>query len=762
MKFKKIMPAICLMLAILAIGAVGASQDLNDTLTVEDAQQEIVDFPVEEITENDDVLSYETNDSVVESDEPVTPADFFIQYDNNITNLDDDFIWMDDCPIDGEITFLVNDSTFNAPIERGDSFVLSALDLEITDGGTYHVAVKFKPVGEDEFTLKEFDFHYETESDTDSFIVIKDVVDLTAYGSLIAYVKDKNSIFGDVTLSIDGRTLYSKRFNGESNVVYIFEDDLTGYMSLHEDLKGNRIVNVTYNDFSKESLVSFEYVPILIKPDAVACGETSYIIFEADDEFTGNVSLYNAVYDNIDNVYIPDSLITNCMINASAGEVPLPALTEGYHVFYVNYTIDGKNYAKFFRVHVRENSQNFTSTISSTAITVGNSLTVTVTGCETGGIEFKVDGKDYQAKYFVNGIAKCIFSGLTVGTHVISLSYNSLGSNDLFYSKSFLVNVSEKQKTIVVNNAVDTSNGIVYAELILTDIATGQIFKRNITVGPVNSIYNNPVGVAKNTTADVIKQLLAIAQIQAGDKTVTVINPVDLDELDNREFYKYIYSYDNRTYTWKDSPSGRILEVGGVYGTDWELNVTIIAEYASETINIADVKAALSKNTFTYNGNVQKPTVTLTNGRVLKEGVDYTIQWSNPSSKNAGTYTLTIIGKGAYAGTAKATYKITKASNPLKVKGKTVKVKFKKLKKKAQKLKVTKVVKFTKKGQGTLTYKKVKGNKKITISKKNGKVTIKKGLKKGTYKVKVKIKAKGNTNYKASAFKTITFKIKVK
>ncbi len=204
------------------------------------------------------------------------------------------------------------------------------------------------------------------------------------------------------------------------------------------------------------------------------------------------------------------------------------------------------------------------------------------------------------------------------------------------------------------------------------------------------------------------------------------------------------------------------MEVGGFYGTDWELNLTIIAEYASETINISDVKVALSKNTFTYNGNVQKPTVTLTNGAVLKEGVDYTLKWSSASPKNAGTYTITVTGIGAYTGTAKVTFKINKATNPLKVKGKTVKVKFSKLKKKAQKLKVTKVVKFTKKGQGTLTYKKVKGNKKITINKKTGKVTIKKGLMKGTYNVKVKIKAKGNANYMASAFKTFTFKIKIK
>ena len=53
-------------------------------------------------------------------------------------------------------------------------------------------------------------------------------------------------------------------------------------------------------------------------------------------------------------------------------------------------------------------------------------------------------------------------------------------------------------------------------------------------------------------------------------------------------------------------------------------------------------------------------------------------------------------------------------------------------------------------------------NKKITIAKKTGKVTVKKGLKKGTYKVKVIVKAKGNTNYKASAVKTVTFTIRIK
>ena len=63
------------------------------------------------------------------------------------------------------------------------------------------------------------------------------------------------------------------------------------------------------------------------------------------------------------------------------------------------------------------------------------------------------------------------------------------------------------------------------------------------------------------------------------------------------------------------------------------------------------------------------------------------------------------------------------------------------------------------KAKGTVTYKKVKGSKKIAIAK-DGKVTVKKGIKKGTYKVKVKVIAAGNANYKKRT-RTVTFKVKV-
>ncbi len=66
------------------------------------------------------------------------------------------------------------------------------------------------------------------------------------------------------------------------------------------------------------------------------------------------------------------------------------------------------------------------------------------------------------------------------------------------------------------------------------------------------------------------------------------------------------------------------------------------------------------------------------------------------------------------------------------------------------------------KAKGKLIFKKTTGNKKITVNKKTGKITVKKGLKKGkTYTIRIKVTAKGNNAYKAKS-RLVKIKIKVK
>ena len=101
---------------------------------------------------------------------------------------------------------------------------------------------------------------------------------------------------------------------------------------------------------------------------------------------------------------------------------------------------------------------------------------------------------------------------------------------------------------------------------------------------------------------------------------------------------------------------------------------------------------------------------------------------------------------------------VVKGANTLTAKGKTATVKASAVKKAAQTVKRASAIAVSKQ-KGKLTYKKVGGNGKITVST-TAIITVKKGLKKGSYKLKVNVKAAGNANWKAGS-KTVTATIKV-
>ncbi len=86
--------------------------------------------------------------------------------------------------------------------------------------------------------------------------------------------------------------------------------------------------------------------------------------------------------------------------------------------------------------------------------------------------------------------------------------------------------------------------------------------------------------------------------------------------------------------------------------------------------NSADI--TLSKPTFTYNGEDQKPDVTVTyKGKSLTKGTDYTLEWS-ADCKNAGPKTVTVNFKGNYSGSAQETFVIAKAPLTVTANNKTI------------------------------------------------------------------------------------------
>ena len=86
-------------------------------------------------------------------------------------------------------------------------------------------------------------------------------------------------------------------------------------------------------------------------------------------------------------------------------------------------------------------------------------------------------------------------------------------------------------------------------------------------------------------------------------------------------------------------------------------------EPEKQTIQPSDVKL---DGQLTYNGEEQTQKVTVTvDGKVLVEGEDYTV--TENTGKDAGTYTLTVTGKGDYEGTVEMTWTVKAAKVTVKM-----------------------------------------------------------------------------------------------
>ena len=156
---------------------------------------------------------------------------------------------------------------------------------------------------------------------------------------------------------------------------------------------------------------------------------------------------------------------------------------------------------------------------------------------------------------------------------------------------------------------------------------------------------------------------------------------------------------------------------------------------AAPSVTKTSIKNEKANATVTYNKKNQTPTTVTINGKKLVVGKDCVIV--GKKKKNAGKYILTVKGIGNYSGETKVVFTIKKAKQVIKtsVDQKAYKASASKKKFALKPKAVSKKFTYTVKGK--------KAKKYISVNKK-GKVTIKKGIKKGIYKVVIKTKATKN------------------
>lgn len=226
-----------------------------------------------------------------------------------------------------------------------------------------------------------------------------------------------------------------------------------------------------------------------------------------------------------------------------------------------------------------------------------------------------------------------------------------------------------------------------------------------------------------------------------------------------------------------DSPSvatvnaDGIITVTGVGTAKITINASETAAYkgASQTV-IITVKKGIQKFTgvkTSYTKTIGSNAFSL-NVKAPGE-ITYTSSNSSIASvSNTGVITLKKVGTAKITLTAAETSKYNKASQTItvtvtkkvpsiKVKTASKVIKKAAVKKKSQSFSLNTSVN----SKGKLSYKKVSGSKKLSINKTTGKITVKKGTAKGTYKAVIKINAAAKGQYTSSS-KTVTITVKVK
>ena len=167
-------------------------------------------------------------------------------------------------------------------------------------------------------------------------------------------------------------------------------------------------------------------------------------------------------------------------------------------------------------------------------------------------------------------------------------------------------------------------------------------------------------------------------------------------------------------------------------------------------IMLTNAKSYASNETWDYNFDIPGDSKKWTSGKLRLPAGKYYVKLSSCHlSKQWGhDYKFQVISK--------------LANGVSKVKSKSVTVKYSKISKKAVKVKASKAFRNLAKAQGKVTFAKIKkgSSKYLTINKSTGQVNLKKGTKKGLYRLKVKIRAAGDNSY-YSGTKTVTVKVRV-
>ena len=443
MKYKKIFIISLLLIAILAIGAASASEDISDdpVAAIEPTDEVVTDSVEEEPVE---VINQPVNEKIEESSDSSDELtdmedDFYVGFYNSTESLDFDtvasIVTRESNKKNGTIKVYVGNEFRNeADMEYGcfdyaNHVNFSPNDLGITEYGTYFINVTFTEkgttteieLGTSEITISEIDVRF-----ADSISRLSDDLLMIYSGSnknatINIYANDKKTSFtitNGIFESYDGREAYILvRDLGISEIgVYNIKVSIKDKGSNSEKIIEERKVPLVFFTFDDEY-------------DYIGTNETLDFKVRFPGLNSGNVSLYE--YESgVKGKKIGEANIVN---GVATLEITGKSFTKNYNYLILEYTTPYEDGNRTFSIRAYENVGNVAVSLPS-QINEGNYAAITFNSSSRGSLKIIVDGKTVRCEDISS--LKYIVPDLTVGTHHIRIIYfgKYLGADEAYNS----------------------------------------------------------------------------------------------------------------------------------------------------------------------------------------------------------------------------------------------------------------------------------------------------------------------------------------
>ena len=609
MKFKKVMLVTFLLLAILTIGAISASEDVASDDSI--AASDITEDPIEE-TPVDEVMAETPEDTV-----GVTAEDFNVNINNKTFDVDKDqnevvFNFTAPQGADGDFDIFVNDkykTCFELSDETaGKTFNVTLSQLYITEYGTLPISVRYgsgsNPTEVGSVTV--FKYYSKDGFDTYTFDDVRDVKyriysfsEVPATGTLIVYVNGKESYTEHIDTKIPYLQLYVDDLGITENAIY--------------NIYTEYVVDVTNQVIALDNYSS----DVMCMPVSLSVSDMEIDIASDYVSSLGDVSDRNGirgpvtVYIDGSQVFTKTYTVSDDVVFISINQYTLPSpFALGNHTVKIVYTRNSKEYSKegnvSFYAEPKVTSPGYSMTVGEEKFftvdyykgSTGTLVVYNTVKDSTVSTGWKKSDVFMTIPLNGNGSVKIPLSSLDVGYHGLCLNF-TLGTYSV--EKFIDVNVMD----------IPDDRPYVYLKPAVSDIDYGQDAVVNVTVTKDGATYNA-------FTGNVLVQILyfnGISYVVAGEKTISLTNGVgsatfsNLNASDN-----YLVSLDaNHTETFRVSPYSTSFNVYPVkvyvtglqnveldYGSSFNLTASaegasgIYAEIEGQPVTVIDFTIPIS------------------------------------------------------------------------------------------------------------------------------------------------------------------------